>query len=177
MHFHQYIIGARNLVVEVDAKYIHGMLNKSEKQPSAVISHWIQGILIYDFELVHVPATKFKGIDALSRQPVDQSQVPDYDDSWLDNRAFYGHQQSDTPIPPDQPTATCLMNAMPCYNTKAVKQETTLSDIYAHLINPEPSTVIHDFFKKVDRYYVKAGQMFRRTNNGLPLLVILHTDT
>ena len=70
-----------NLVVEVDAKYIRGMLNKPKKQPSAIISRWIQGILIYDFELVHAPATKFKGPDALSRQPVDQSQVPDYDDS------------------------------------------------------------------------------------------------
>ena len=69
------------------------------------------------------------------------------------------------------------MNATPCYNTKAVTQETTLSDIYEHLTNPEPSTATHDFLKKVDRYYVKAGQMFKRTSNGLPLLVILHKDT
>ena len=52
VHFHQYIIGARNLVVKVDAKYIHGMLNKPKKQPSTVISRWIQEILTYDFELV-----------------------------------------------------------------------------------------------------------------------------
>ena len=87
-HFRLYIIGAPRLIVEVDAKYIKGMLNEPELQPNAVINRWIQGILLYDFELLHVSATKFKGPDALSRRPVDQSQVPSYDDSWLDEIAL-----------------------------------------------------------------------------------------
>jgi hypothetical protein len=48
-HFRLYIIGAKNLIVEVDAKYIKGMLNEPELQPNAVINRWIQGILLFDF--------------------------------------------------------------------------------------------------------------------------------
>jgi hypothetical protein len=37
-YFHLYIIGAKNLIVEVDAKYVKGMLNKPELQLNAVIN-------------------------------------------------------------------------------------------------------------------------------------------
>ena len=43
-----------NLIVEVDAKYIKGMLNELELQPNAMINRWIQGILMFDFILVHI---------------------------------------------------------------------------------------------------------------------------
>ncbi|KIJ63894.1 hypothetical protein HYDPIDRAFT_91901, partial [Hydnomerulius pinastri MD-312] len=66
-HFCLYIIGVKVLHVEVDAKYIKGMLNEPDLQPNAAINRWIQGILLFDFELIHIPATKFKGPDALSR--------------------------------------------------------------------------------------------------------------
>ncbi|KAA1473772.1 hypothetical protein DENSPDRAFT_758564, partial [Dentipellis sp. KUC8613] len=67
-HFSLYIIGVRNFYVEVDAKYIKGMLNAPDIQPNAAVNRWIQGILMYDFTLVHVPAERFRGPDALSRR-------------------------------------------------------------------------------------------------------------
>jgi len=66
-HWRLYLIGVKNLHVEVDAKYIKGMLNEPDLQPNAAVNRWIQGILIFDFKLIHVPATKFQGPDALSR--------------------------------------------------------------------------------------------------------------
>ncbi len=85
-HWRLYIIGVRNLQVEVDAKYIKGMLNEPDLQPNAAINRWIQGILMFDFALVHVPANRHKGPDALSRRPLAEGEIaePD-DDSWLDN--------------------------------------------------------------------------------------------
>ena len=82
----------RNLIVEVDAKYIKGMLNELELQLNAVINRWIQGILLFDFTLVHVPGIRFRGPDALSCRPrEDEDNVEAYDDSWLDEIAlFYG---------------------------------------------------------------------------------------
>ena len=76
----------------MDAKYIKGMLNEPELQPNAVINRWIQGILMFDFTLVHISALKFKGPDALSRRPFDTDiDVEPYDDTWLDEVAlFYG---------------------------------------------------------------------------------------
>ena len=45
-HWRLYIIGVKNLIVEVDAKFIKGMLNEPDLQPNAVINQWIQGIKI-----------------------------------------------------------------------------------------------------------------------------------
>jgi hypothetical protein len=57
-HWRIYIVGVKNLIVEVDAKYIKGMLNDPDIQPNATINRWIEGINLFDFKLVHVPADK-----------------------------------------------------------------------------------------------------------------------
>ena len=60
------LIGCRKLIVETDAKYIHGMLNHPEMGPNATINRWIEKILMYHFELRHIPGKIF-GPDGLSR--------------------------------------------------------------------------------------------------------------
>ena len=67
-HFRLYIIGVKNLIVEVDAKYIKQMLNHPDLQPNAIINRWIGGILTFSSKLAHVPAKNFKGTDGLSRR-------------------------------------------------------------------------------------------------------------
>lgn len=63
-----WIIGAKKLVVEVDALYIKGMLNKPDIHPNAAMNCWISAILMFDFELVHIPGKRHKGPDGLSRR-------------------------------------------------------------------------------------------------------------
>ncbi len=58
--------------MEVDAKYIKGMLEAPDLQPNAAMNRWIQGILLFDFTLIHVPGARFKGPDALSRRDLLQ---------------------------------------------------------------------------------------------------------
>src|SRR5271154_1322599 len=75
------LIGCRNLIVETDAKYINGMLNHPEMGPNATINRWIEKILMFHFELRHVPGKSF-GPDGLSRrekQPGDEEYPPDED--------------------------------------------------------------------------------------------------
>jgi Integrase zinc binding domain/RNase H-like domain found in reverse transcriptase len=75
------LIGCRKLVVETDAKYIHGMLNHPEMGPNATINRWIEKILMFHFELRHVPGKTF-GPDGLSRrdeQPGDEKYPADED--------------------------------------------------------------------------------------------------
>src|ERR1700675_4133133 len=75
------LIGCRKLVVETDAKYIHGMLNHPEMGPNATINRWIEKILMFHFELRHVAGKTF-GPDGLSRrdeQPDDERYPPDED--------------------------------------------------------------------------------------------------
>ena len=63
-----YIIRVKNLVVEMDAVYIKGMVNNPDIQPNATINRWIAGILLFDFKLRHVLVTEFTYTDKLSRR-------------------------------------------------------------------------------------------------------------
>ena len=102
---------------------------------NATINHWIQGILLFDFTLIHVPANKFKGPDALSRRPLaDNEEIEPDEDSWLDEIAlFTGTSQesyrhlSTTPTPPYHATS------LPSVLTSGSDQEQTLLDIFEFL--------------------------------------------
>ena len=62
-----YLIRIRNLVIEVDVKYIKGMLENLDIVPPASINQWILSILMFHFTLVHVPGMHH-GPDDLSRR-------------------------------------------------------------------------------------------------------------
>ena len=87
-----YIVGLRNFVVEVDAKYIKGMINNPDVQPTAAINRWIAGILLFDFKLRHVAAKDHAPADGLSRRPrsPDDPEDPDDADEWIDNSYSFG---------------------------------------------------------------------------------------
>jgi transposase InsO family protein len=80
------LVGIKNLQVEIDAKFIRGMFNEPDLQPNAAMNRWIQGILLFDFNLVHVPASHFAGPDALSRRlPASQEEYVSDNATWMDN--------------------------------------------------------------------------------------------
>jgi hypothetical protein len=97
-----YLVGARNLVVEVDARYIKGMLNNPDIVPSASINRWIVAILTFHFELVHVPGSNH-GPDGLSRRPPqpddEEPQEDDGFDDWIDNLYGFVHQINSATAP------------------------------------------------------------------------------
>ncbi|ETW80785.1 hypothetical protein HETIRDRAFT_452291 [Heterobasidion irregulare TC 32-1] len=70
-----YLIGVQNLIVEVDAHYIKGMLTNPDLEPSTSINRWIVSILTFHFTLVHVPNN--------------------FDD-WIDNLYGFLHQINNT---------------------------------------------------------------------------------
>ena len=51
-----FIVGVRNLIVEVDAWYIKGMLNNLDIAPLGSMNRWIVSILTFHFKLRHVPS-------------------------------------------------------------------------------------------------------------------------
>ena len=66
------------------------MPNEPDLHPNASINRWIQGILLFDFELMHVPADKHKGPDALSRKDMGIGEsIEEMDDSWLDEIVLF----------------------------------------------------------------------------------------
>lgn len=100
-----YLIGCRNLIVEVDALYIKGMLQNPDISPSASINRWILAILTFHFTLVHVAGVRHipDGMSRRRRQPSDSPEDNDYDnedefEDWIDQ--VYGFLHVLNPIVP-----------------------------------------------------------------------------
>ena len=97
--YKMFLVGVRNLIIEVDAWYIKGMLNNPDIVPSASVNRWIVLILTFHFELRHVPG-KMHGPDGLLRQPPQpdddsgddksNSEVEEFED-WIDNLYGFAH--------------------------------------------------------------------------------------
>jgi len=116
-------------------------------------------------------------IDALSCRPLEnQAKIESYDDSWLDHIALfyadYGptlHKQNGLGQATSEHTEVYIMSAKK-------SQEAVLTQIYEYLTNPNPEPVTNKFLRRVTKYFVKAGRLFKHTNSGHPLLVIFDKD-
>ncbi|KAG2055134.1 hypothetical protein BDR06DRAFT_883006, partial [Suillus hirtellus] len=147
------------------------MLNEPDLQPNATINRWIQGILLFDFTLHHVPATSFRGPDGLSRRPLasDEEIIPE-DDSWLDEIALFTSISNFTTHPYNP-------NNLPSVFLSAADQEQTLTDIFKFLTTLEAPSFestakCKKFVKRTTRFFVQKGKMYKRLPDRPPLLVI-----
>jgi transposase InsO family protein len=176
----RHIIGAKKLIVEVDAKYIKGMLKNPDLVPNAAINRWIHGIKLFDFQLVHVPADRHRGPDALSRRPLtDSKPVKDHDDSWLDDIAlltFIPH--ADFPPFPKlkEPSKTEPIPGLQCYHTRQRQNELiqTIFNFHKHAESPTFNSIQAQkrFFSKCGEFFLKASRLYKKNGNRPPLLVI-----
>jgi hypothetical protein len=97
-----YLIGIRHFVVEVDARYIKGMLANPDLNPSASVNCWILSILTFHFNLIHVPGTMHSP-DGMSRrhlQPGDEPEPDDAFDDWINNLYGFMHLINRSPSVP-----------------------------------------------------------------------------
>jgi len=120
------LLGIRNLVIEVDAKYIQGMLKNPDIAPSATINRWILGILMFHFTLVHVPGSHH-GPDGLSRrrpQPGDADDPDDGFEDWVDKVNGFLHMLNPPPRPPSQIQNLHSSPPIACYVLDATGDET-----------------------------------------------------
>jgi hypothetical protein len=118
-----YIIGVKKLVIEVDAKYIRGMLNNPDIQPNATINRWIAGILLFDFKLVHVPGATH-GPDGLSCRPAQPDDLPepedDYED-WIDQAYGFMHIVNPTTVNRGSHLVLSLFTLCPPHSSRAYR--------------------------------------------------------
>ena len=141
-----YLIGLPKFTVEMDAKFIKGMLNNPDVQPNAAMNRWIAGILLFDFDLVHIPADKHTGADGLSRRrAADGEEDTDSEDheDWIDRSYVFAmehmNQAPDVSYPSETPlagiahsrfkvyTGSMLLNSMvPSNNLPAPSEPSTI---------------------------------------------------
>ena len=100
-----WLAGCRKLIVETDAKYIKGMLDKPGEMPNATVNRWVEHVRMYHFKLEHVAGKSFALADGLSRrppQPDDEAKEP-WDHSLEENDApiAYSKVNKDDPDPLD----------------------------------------------------------------------------
>ena len=100
-----FIFRVKQLVMEVDAWYIKGMINNPDLQPNTAINCWIAGILLFDFEILHVPANKHTAPDGLSRRPPAPDDPPWDDDheDWVDEYGAFAIELINRQAPWDSP--------------------------------------------------------------------------
>ena len=200
--FQLYLLGIQRLIVEVDAKYIKGMLKNPDSNPDAVLNRWIQGVLLFNFELVHVPASRHQGPDALSRRryteadniPEDQSE----DDGWMeffalpvqlyhrvepDDSTSTSTSETEPDISPSQPLPHPQSLSRPqmeivSYQAATMKySEQDLVDILRFLVTsqtPKLKTAREKahFLKKANPFFIREAHMYRHRPGHPPQVVI-----
>ena len=198
-HYRGFIAGIKDLIVEVDASSIKGMLTKPDQQAD-ILNQWIQGIRQFDFTLVHVPAHKHQGPDALSRRPITEEVYSGESEpeQWIDEIAlFLTSQQSSAPQPSESlqqdpflhTDDTHFMDFMDLApqepGTKAswigiARSQTGEEELIAILrylvTHEDPKFNNHqalDRFKhKANNYYMQGTHMYRRRDGLSPQVII-----
>jgi hypothetical protein len=166
----------------MDAKFIRGMLNEPDLQPNAAMNRWIQGILLFDFNLVHVPASHFARPDALSRRlPASQEEYVSDDETWMDNTfllSLIPNREEFKDFCFTTPTVLPYdANNIPSVKYNHSKAEQIILQIQKFLTTLElpPTESLQArkrFLKKAAEFYLKDEKMFKRNGTQLPLLVI-----
>jgi hypothetical protein len=161
---HLYLIGVWNLVVEVDVRYIKGMLSNPNISPSASINWWIVAILTFHFDLIHVPGTHH-GPDGLSRWPRQVGDDEDRDDEedfvdWIDQLHRFLHQINIVNICP-LTTSDSLPLPFPCISTLA----------RATNLNEEDTTMLDTTDSDIDDYTLAPQSAQSKVNDSCLLKV------
>jgi hypothetical protein len=121
----------------------------------------IQGILLFDFKLIHVPATWFKGPDALLRRGLGEGgEVEEEEDSWLDEIALFSgeFQALFRPHICSHSNTLHTGNHLPSESQSTNCQETSLQDIFHFLtILQAPS---FNSVRERKRFIKKTNQFF-----------------
>jgi hypothetical protein len=187
-----HLIGIKDLIVEMDASSIKGMLSNPDLQPNATINRWIAAIKLFDFRLEHVPALLHKAPDGLSRRTPAPHEVINATaaDEWIDSA--YGFSMMSTKSPSAPPTAYAFSVAInqgppeditrstpltPPRDSKAIAADARVLLVDQYLRDPladlpiEPG-LVHGFLRYAHEFFLYDERLWRRGPDGAHQLVI-----
>ena len=190
-HTQLYTIGVKRFIVEMDAKFIKGMINHPTLHPNDAINRWISAILLFNFELVHVPAERHTGADGLSRRPRapedPSSEDQDELEEWIDSATGFFFEMNaplvaNNPIPPwslvfntSSPTSSDPELEIP-RSSRALLRDRKLVTIRQFLSDTvRPPGLSDDEYKSFIRqamgFYLVDSKLFRKNKSDAPQLV------
>jgi hypothetical protein len=179
-----HLVGIRDLIVEMDAQFIRGMLKNPDIQPNATINRWIAAIQLFDFKLVHVPADKHQGPDGLSRRgPAEGEDEEDDPEEWIDNALSLGLWTNtwlgtQTPRPGSTSVWTINTSSTPPddatrfpINDKARKANDEVQQIHQYLRTHQLPSGLKGkdaarFLAKIKRFCLLDGRLWRQQDHG-----------
>ena len=190
-HTQLYTIGVQRFIVEMDAKFIKGMINNPTLHPNDAINRWISAILLFNFELVHVPAERHTGADGLSRRPRAPEDLSSEDqdelEEWIDSATGFFFEMNapsvaNDPIPPwslvfntSSSTSSDPELEIP-RSSRALLRDRKLVTIRQFLLDTvRPPRLSDDEYKSFIRqamgFYQVDSKLFRKNKSDAPQLV------
>jgi hypothetical protein len=180
-----HIIGITNLIIEMDAQFIKGMLNNPDIQPNAAMNWWIAAIRLFDFNLVHVPAERHLSPDSLSRHEPIPGEDNDEDDpeDWVDEALALGIWANTRPRK-NHPVASVFETkvgrvtpvTLTDLQTNAKSLETDLESILKFLTTSMHSSALpptqDPVIKKSKRFLALNGRLWCRQAQGRNQLIL-----
>ncbi len=195
-----YLVGLQHFAVEMDAKYVRGMLNNPDVHPNASVNRWIAAILMFNFDIIHVPADRFKGPDGLSRREAteDPGDIADEDaENWVDDEVLgatvwvASFLQSEavgnavvgmvtagnSPVASSFTAAESATKDGPPQTDDTKRRDQHLDEVKYYLTHLKvPSSIttdgIHALQQRARPYFVTNRQLFRRDRHSRHQLVI-----
>ena len=189
--FKPYVSGIKNLIVEVDASSIGGMLKNPQGSPSDTMNRWVSNINKFDFHLEHVPASRHKGPDALSRRRFtseDEAAKSEHPDNQSDH-ATSAAQPPSPPLllpPPYPPLDDASFSSSETRTVIAaaathVFSDQDINDILRYLVTGEMPNLRtareqRQFKKKAAPFYLEQAHMYRHHPGYPPQVVVFPKD-
>ena len=197
-HYRGFIAGVKDLIVEVDASSIKGMIANPDMY-AGVLNQWIQGVRHFDFKLVHVPATKHQGPDALSRRPITNEDYSGESDpeAWIDDIALSARRDLNPDFQPHRVTLdrdpfkqiddTYFMDFLDPQDEEikyswagTVNPQTGEDDLNAilrYLVTQKDPKLSNQqalarFKHKASKFYIQGTHMYRKRADSPPQVVI-----
>ena len=170
-----YLIGINDLTIEVDAKYIKGMINNPDLQPNATINRWIAGILLFSFKLKHIPASRHIAPDGLSRREPDPSDPPRDEgfEGWIDRQYAFTLDNA-----PEETTDTDASSGPQIPRSeKAAAADKWLESLKTYLDSMQTPDGLDDkqlrnFVNRASKFYTQDSRLMRKNYNGPPQVVL-----
>ncbi|KAG6860227.1 hypothetical protein C0995_013936, partial [Termitomyces sp. Mi166 len=130
-----YLIGVRNLMVEVDVHYIKSMLSNPDMQLSASINQWTVAILMFYFELVHIKDV-FHGPDSLSERNA----------TWVHRHHLLWETVENCHLNSSEENMEILLHLLGLHHKAWVSTNKAKAKVLAESFFPPPSFSFHSFY-------------------------------